>query len=73
MVVLRPGVIGRVQVSSEKLKEFGGNLRRTRVAANLTQEALAERVDWHHRTIQKIERGNINILATTPACRKPGG
>lgn len=31
----------------------------------MTQESLAERAGLHHRTIQKIERGDINILITT--------
>ena len=31
----------------------------------LTQEKLAEKTDLHTRTIQKIERGETNILVTT--------
>jgi transcriptional regulator with XRE-family HTH domain len=48
-----------------KLKTFGVNLRRERMARALTQEKLAERVDLNIRTIQKIEAGGVNILLTT--------
>jgi transcriptional regulator with XRE-family HTH domain len=64
--------VSKSQAEKRKLKEFGGNIRRARVAAKLTQEILAERVELHHRTIQKIERGDINILVTTLA-RIQGG
>lgn len=47
------------------IREFGGNVRRERVAQNLTQEWLAEEIGLHPRTLQKIERGDINILLTT--------
>jgi transcriptional regulator with XRE-family HTH domain len=59
--------VSKFQSEKRKLKEFGGNVRRARVAANLTQEALAERVGSHHRTVQKIERADIDILVTTLA------
>jgi transcriptional regulator with XRE-family HTH domain len=48
-----------------KLKTFGVNLRRERLAKALTQEKLAELVDLNIRTIQKIEAGHVNILLTT--------
>lgn len=44
---------------------MGGNLRRERVAAGLTQEKLAELADLNIRTLQKIEAGQTNILVTT--------
>ena len=47
------------------LRQLGANIRRERVAKELTQERLAELVDLNLRTIQKIEAGNINILITT--------
>lgn len=47
------------------LRALGGNIRRERVAAGLTQEALAEMSDLAPRTIQKIEAGHITILVTT--------
>ena len=47
------------------LAAVGGNVRRLRVARKLTQEALAELVGVNPRTVQKIEAGKLNILATT--------
>lgn len=44
---------------------MGGNVRRLRVARKLTQEALAEQIGVNPRTVQKIEAGKLNILATT--------
>ena len=35
------------------------------MAQNLTQEYLAEAAGLHPRTLQKIERGDIDILLTT--------
>lgn len=52
----------------EQLKQFGANVRRERVAANLTQEKLAEKADLNIRTLQSIEAGKLNVLITT-ACR----
>lgn len=51
---------------------IGGNVRRLRVGYKMTQENLAERVGLHPRTIQKIERGDINILVTTLARLQEG-
>lgn len=48
-----------------QLAAFGANVRRERVARNLTQEKLAELVAVNPRTIQKIEAGKLNILLTT--------
>jgi transcriptional regulator with XRE-family HTH domain len=45
----------------------GDNVRRLRVARKLTQERLAELVGVNPRTIQKIEAGKLNVLATTLA------
>lgn len=50
---------------SRQLRQFGANLRRERVARNITQEKLAERADLNIRTLQKIEAGQTNILITT--------
>ena len=47
------------------LADFGGNLRRLRVAAGLTQAKLAERVGLELRTVQKFEAGEINIPLAT--------
>ena len=48
-----------------QLAAFGANVRRERVARDLTQEKLAELIDVNSRTIQKIEAGKLNILLTT--------
>jgi len=48
-----------------ELERFGANIRRERVARNLTQEKLAELADLNIRTVQKIEAGKINVLVTT--------
>lgn len=50
---------------SSFLLRVGGNVRRLRVAKKLTQERLAEQVSVNTRTIQKIEAGRLNVLATT--------
>ena len=47
------------------LKSVGENVRRQRRAMGLTQEKLAELADLAPRTIQKIEAGQLDILATT--------
>jgi len=48
-----------------QLKSFGANVRRERDRLDLTQEKLAEKVELHPRTLQKIEAGTVNILLTT--------
>ena len=50
---------------AERLKVFGANIRRERVAAGLTQERLAEKADLNIRTLQSIEAGQLNVLVTT--------
>ncbi len=47
------------------IKRVGANIRRERMAREITQERLAEMADLNLRTIQKIEAGQINILITT--------
>lgn len=49
----------------KQLKTFGGNIRRLRCEAGITQEKLAEMADLNIRTVQKIEAGQTNILITT--------
>lgn len=51
--------------TARRLKAFGGNLRRERMARQLTQEKLAELADLNVRTVRKIEAGETNILITT--------
>jgi len=40
-------------------------MRRKRSAIGMTQERLAELTNFHLRTVQKIEAGDINVLITT--------
>jgi transcriptional regulator with XRE-family HTH domain len=47
------------------LAQFGANLRRLRVKAELTQAKFAELTDVELRTEQKWERGQINPPLTT--------
>jgi transcriptional regulator with XRE-family HTH domain len=47
------------------LARFGGNARRLRVDADLTQAALAERIGLELRTVQKFEAGGINVPLVT--------
>ena len=44
---------------------MGQNVRRQRLAAGLTQEKLAEVADLAPRTVQKIEAGQLDLLAST--------
>jgi transcriptional regulator with XRE-family HTH domain len=39
---------------------FGANLRYAREAADLTQEALGHRADFHPTEVNRIERGGRN-------------
>jgi transcriptional regulator with XRE-family HTH domain len=44
-----------------QLKRFGGNVRRERMAAKITQQRLAEMADVNIRTLQSIEAGKLNF------------
>jgi transcriptional regulator with XRE-family HTH domain len=55
------------QSQKKLVTSFGANLRRERMARGITQEKMAEMVDLNIRTIQKIERGDLNVLITTAA------
>lgn len=47
------------------LDSIGANLRRFRLRAGLTQEALAERAGTEIRFTQRVERGKIDISIST--------
>ena len=47
---------------------FGGVLRRERLAAGLTQEALAERAGLGVRTVQGLEEGEARPREATVRC-----
>ena len=49
----------------KQLETLGANIRRERMRQKMTQERLAEQVDLHLRTVQKIEAGETNVLTTT--------
>jgi transcriptional regulator with XRE-family HTH domain len=48
-----------------RLKVFGANVRRERMARQLTQEKLSELADLNVRTLRRIEAGQLNVLVTT--------
>jgi transcriptional regulator with XRE-family HTH domain len=58
--------VAKSKVPAE-LRELGGNIRRLRMSAGMTQERLAELVDINPRNIRRIEAGEINLLITTMA------
>jgi transcriptional regulator with XRE-family HTH domain len=47
------------------LARLGENIQAERKRAGITQEKLAEAVDYHPRIVQKIEAGELNPKATT--------
>jgi transcriptional regulator with XRE-family HTH domain len=49
------------------LAKLGENIRRERIARQLTQEQLAEKLDLHPTSVQKLEYGELNPNATTLA------
>ncbi len=53
------------QPQKKQLKTLGANIRRERMRQGITQEHLAELVELHIRTVQKIEAGETNVLTTT--------
>jgi transcriptional regulator with XRE-family HTH domain len=53
------------RIQTVQLKAFGANVRRERMKKKFSQEKLAELVDLHARTLQKVEAGQTNILLTT--------
>ncbi len=52
-------------MDGENVTDFGGLLRRQRLAASLTQEALAERAGLGRRSIQHLERGEVRPQRVT--------
>jgi transcriptional regulator with XRE-family HTH domain len=47
------------------LKQLGDNIRRERMAREMTQQQLAEFADLNIRNVQRIEAGEIDVLLTT--------
>ena len=46
-------------------RRFGANLRRSRLAAGLSQEAVAERMDVDRAHVSSMERGQQNVTLMT--------
>ncbi len=46
-------------------KVFGGNMRRLRLAAKLSQEAVAERMGVDRAHVSSMERGQQNVTLLT--------
>lgn len=47
------------------LKQLGDNVRRERIAKDLSQQQLAELADLNIRNVQRIEAGEIDVLLRT--------
>jgi transcriptional regulator with XRE-family HTH domain len=47
------------------LKQLGDNVRRERVARQISQQQLAELADLNIRSLQRIEAGEVDVLLTT--------
>lgn len=46
-------------------RTFGGNMRRCRLAAGLSQEAVAERMSVDRAHVSSMERGQQNVTLLT--------
>lgn len=57
--------MSKLKVRSSWLKGLGNNMRRERVAQNMSQERLAELADLNIRSLQRIEAGEVDVLLTT--------
>jgi transcriptional regulator with XRE-family HTH domain len=57
--------VSKPKALSPWLKELGDNIRRERIAQNVTQQQLAEIADLNIRNVQRIEAGEIDVLLTT--------
>jgi transcriptional regulator with XRE-family HTH domain len=47
------------------LKQLGDNIRRERLAKDVSQQRLAEMADLNIRNVQRIEAGELDVLLTT--------
>ena len=47
------------------LKQLGDNIRRERLAKDISQQRLAEIADLNIRNVQRIEAGELDVLLTT--------
>jgi transcriptional regulator with XRE-family HTH domain len=53
------------RTASPWLKQLGDNVRRERIAQDLSQQQLAEMADLNIRNVQRIEAGEIDVLLRT--------
>ena len=49
------------------LKQLGDNIRRERVAQEMSQQRLAELAELNIRNVQRIEAGEVDVLLSTSA------
>ena len=52
---------------SISIKQLGDNIRRERMAKNMSQQRLAELADLNIRNVQRIEAGQSDVLFSTLA------
>jgi transcriptional regulator with XRE-family HTH domain len=57
--------VSKSKIRSLWLKQLGDNIRRERVARNISQQRLAELADLNIRSFQRIEAGEVDVLLTT--------
>jgi transcriptional regulator with XRE-family HTH domain len=66
--------VSKPKALSPWLKQLGDNIRRERIAKDLSQQQLAEMADLNIRNVQRIEAGEIDVLLrTTVRIRKALG
>ena len=66
--------VPKPKAASPWLKQLGDNIRRERIAKDLSQQQLAEMADLNIRNVQRIEAGEIDVLLrTTVRIRKALG
>jgi ribosome-binding protein aMBF1 (putative translation factor) len=59
--------VPKAKALSPLLKQLGDNVRRERVARELSQQQLAEFADLNIRNVQRIEAGELDVLLSTIA------
>jgi transcriptional regulator with XRE-family HTH domain len=57
--------VPKPKTRSPWLKQLGDNIRRERLAKDISQQRLAEIADLNIRNVQRIEAGELDVLLTT--------